>query len=337
MKKQKALTLSFYSFLMHAACASIINHLRCGGSKPEMKRHLNGMINSVLCRITIFDIMTEPEKSGTIYTVDEIRCIPIVDEEETDDSFRIDLPENLVEANREKIYRGQLMVTISNASYVNHELITGNDSLYNVVEESHRYRYLLERHLQVTGEVTVAVVRVSTPSESPVPSKAQLSSDYFGDHGFQKQYGDCSGGKLKIKNNGVYDVKISQTKASLGNDHTKIVEAAQDQLRKDLGIAQVADLAKKIVMCLPGGSYAGSWSASAGVNSYLMQVRSEYCLSLSVTMHEIGKSGNWVFFVLICISYHMSIYVRIGHLFGLLHAGEVSRKDLLQLYICPSI
>jgi hypothetical protein len=251
--------------------------------------------DNVLCRVTVFDVMSEVE-DGENASSDEIRCIPIENETETDDSFRVDLPDDMVELYKSKIYRGQLMVSISNAAYINHELFIGNDSQYKVMDENHRYRHLLERHLQVTGEITVAVVRVSTPSEAPVPSATKLSSVYFGDHGFQKQYGDCSGTKLKIKNNGVYDVKISQTKASLDNHYMKIVEAAQEQLRKDLGIAQVSDLAKKIVMCLPGGSYAGSWSASAGVNSYLMQVRSEYCLSLSVTMHESGKSGNWVFF-----------------------------------------
>jgi hypothetical protein len=289
MKKQIALTLSVTSLLTCAASASKIN-LR-GGNTPYVQRQLNDENNSVLCRVTIFDIMAETEQGGTTST-DETRCIPIVDGKETDDSFRIALPDDLVEANSAKIYRGQLIVSISNAAYIHHELFLGNDSQYAIVEESHRYRHLLERHLQVTGEVTVAVVRVSTPSESPVPSTAQLSSVYFGDHGFQKQYGDCSGGKLKIKSNGVYDVKISQSKASLGDDYMKIVEAAQEQLRKDLKINQVSDLAKKIVMCLPGGTYTGYWSASAGVNSYLMQVRSEYCLSLSVTMHEIGKNES---------------------------------------------
>jgi hypothetical protein len=214
---------------------------------------------------------------------------PIEDEKETDDSFRIDLPDNLVESYKSKIYKGQLMVSISNAAYVNHKLFLGSNSQYAVVDESHRFRHLLERHLQITGDITVAVVRVSTPAESPVPSTTQLSSVYFGDHGFQEQYGACSGGKLTIKSSGIYDVKISRTKASLDNDAMKLVSAAQDQLRKDLGISQVSSLADKVIMCLSDGTYAGYWSASATVNYWRMQIRSDYCLSLSTSMHEMGK------------------------------------------------
>jgi hypothetical protein len=244
--------------------------------------------NSVLCRIAVLENTTEETEGDATTSLDEIRCIPIEDERETDDSFQIRLPDDFVKSYRSKIYQGLLMVSISHAVYSHHELFLGKESQYTIVEESHRYRHLLARHLQVTGNVTVAVVRVSTPAESPVPTTTQLSSVYFGDHGFQKQYGACSGGKLRVKNCGVYDVKIPQTKASLENDAMKLVDAAQEQLRKDLGITQVSSLANKVIMCLPEGTYAGFWSARAIVNHWLMQIRSDYCLSLSASMHEMG-------------------------------------------------
>jgi hypothetical protein len=285
--------------IFNVNASSTVNQLR--GNSLESRQLIsdsnssNDYNNDLLCRITILDITSDDGEDREPKSSQEIRCIPIVDEQETDDDFSIHLPDDILEAHQSDIYQGRLFVTVSDAVYVNHQVFIGAEPQFTVVQDSHhRYRHLVERHLQTTHEVTVAIIRISTPAESPVPSLSTLTGVYFGDHGFQKQFNDCSFGRLQLKNAGAYDIRISQSLSSLGNDFQRVVDAAQSQIRSSLG-KDANSLANKVIMCLPAGTYTNSFSASALLGSWRVQIRSDYCLSLSTTMHELGTFPNVTF------------------------------------------
>lgn len=246
----------------------------------------NNSSNNVLCRVTTFHQLTEL-KQDQVESKAETHCIPIIDHKyEDDNSFPIQLPDNMLATYESEIAHGELFVSISDALYDNEELFIGDQAQYTVVND-HNYRHLFERHLQSTTQVSVAVVRISTPNQSPPASASAISSALFGSNGMQKQYSDCSFGRTQLTNNGVFDVKISQTTAELGGDWSKVVDAAQKQILLDRGLTSVQQLANKVLMCLPPGT--GDWAASAGVNSWRAQFNSDWCTSLSATMHEVGK------------------------------------------------
>jgi hypothetical protein len=64
-----------------------------------------------------------------------------------------------------------------------------------------------------------------------------------------------------------------------------LVTAAQKQIKNDLGISSVADLAEKVLFCLPPGT-PGDWIASAGMGHWRAQFNDEWCLSLTGTWTE---------------------------------------------------
>jgi hypothetical protein len=252
----------------------------------------SGSKSDVLCRVTTFHQISQ-STDGNFRSQKAIHCIPILDHDrEADHYFPIRLPESLFASYESAISQGKLLVSISDAAVVvndgdNKELWIGDHAQYKVVKDV-QYRHLQERHLQSTNQVSVAVIRISTPTEAPPASTNTLMSTLFGSTGFQKQYRDCSFGRLEIINSGIFDVQISQTTAELGGDWIRVVEAAQEQIKRDQpGLTSVQDLADKILMCVPPGT--GDWAASADVNSWRAQFNAEWCTSLSATMHEVGK------------------------------------------------
>lgn len=258
--------------------------------KVPAEENGNSEIHHVLCRVTTFHQLYEmnSDSNNNVQSHSETHCIPIIDQTyEDDNSFPIQLPEKMMADHQAEIARGQLLVSISDAVFINNKLLIGEHAQYTVISEDPKYRHLLERHMQTANQVSVAVIRITTPSESPPVSTSTLSSTLFGGSGFTKQYSDCSFGKLQLVNNGVFDVKISKTTAQLGGDWRQVLEEAQNQIRIDRGLTSVQQLADKILMCLPPGT--GDWAASAGVNSWRAQFNSQWCTSLSATMHEVGK------------------------------------------------
>jgi hypothetical protein len=206
---------------------------------------------------------------------DKISCIPIIDDEtESDYILPIDLPDDLVAQYKSEIYQGKLLLSISNSAFVDNELVIGDFANYTVVH-SVNYRNLLTRHLQVSNEVTVAVVRISTPSEAPSVSVGTLNATLFGKSGFQKQFNDCSFGHLQIINNGVFDVRLTQTIAQLGADTGKILDATYKQIQIDRNITLAQELANKVLFCFPPGT--GDWAANAGVNSWRARFNDGWC------------------------------------------------------------
>jgi hypothetical protein len=92
---------------------------------------------------------------------------------------------------------------------------------------------------------------------------------------------------LKITNNGVFDVRLSQSVAQLGADVGKILDETFKQIQIDRNVSSVQQIANKVLFCFPPGT--GDWAANAPVNWWRAQFNSKWCTSLSATMHEVGE------------------------------------------------
>lgn len=262
------------------------NNLR-GGRDP---RQLNVVaVTSILCRIIVLDTMFVAENSD-ITTTEQQTCIPILNDRETDLDFPINLPVSIAQKYDKEIKQGKLFVSISDSKLMNDNLVVSASSKFIVVTDPY-FRHLQERHLQVEGTKTVAVVRISTSDSSPKDSAETLKSTLFGDGiNFVSQYSDCSFGKLqwKLSDAGVLDIKLPNQVTEFSGNPANLVTATQKYLKTQLNIADVSQLADKVLMCLPPGT--GSWAASAGVNHWRAQFNSEWCASLSGVVHELGHT-----------------------------------------------
>jgi Gametolysin peptidase M11 len=294
-QRTMSLLLVLNGLLLHAAyvagqttgsIAGTTTNLRGGG--VNRRSLYSDTDDSILCRVTMFHTMYVTEDNNTS-TKEQPTCIPIVDERETELDFPIDLPLDLLEQYKADIEQGKLMVSISPAQLVDEKLVIGDKPLFTVVTDP-RLRHLQERHLQVNTTMTVAVIRISTTDSSPKDSATTLQSTLFGSSfNFPSQYEACSFGKLKWKlaDAGVLDITLPNSVTEFATS-TDLVTAAQQFLKAQMQISEVSSLADKIVMCLPPGT--GDWAASAGVGHWRAQFNSDWCTSLSGTMHELGHT-----------------------------------------------
>ena len=253
---------------------------------------LQEVSDRVLCRVVTLDTMYYNETSNTTYADEQVTCLPVVNNIELEElEFPINLPTSILTQYPREIEMGYLLVEISDASIVNDELLTDEQSQFNVVNATQHNRHLLSRHLQIKSTMTVAVIRVSTSNAQPTKTASQIQSTLFNANGinFMTQYNAISFGKLKwtLASAGVIDIKLPNTVASYGSA-TNLVTAAQKLVKSKYQISEVSALADKIIVCVPPGT--GNWAASAGVNHWRAQFNNEWCTSLSGTMHELGHT-----------------------------------------------
>ena len=259
------------------------------GGETEQRSLDDDADDSVFCRITMFDTMYVSE-DGEPESSEQVTCIPIVDEVESDFDFPIDFPLDFLEMHKEDIEQGKLLVSISDAQLVGDGLEIGSNPQFTVVTDR-RFRHLQERHLEIKDTMTVAVIRISTTDATPRDSAATVKGNLFGDGiNFQTQYDACSFGKLKwiLAPTGVLDIQLPNNVTEFAGRPGALVYEAQQFLKSHLNVLQVSGLADKVIMCVPPGT--GDWAASAGVNHWRAQMNSNWCSSLSGTMHEVGHT-----------------------------------------------
>jgi hypothetical protein len=280
------------ALLVPSSSAAATSNLRGADlESPVVVRHLNDFDVSVLCRVVTFGTMFFDATSQSSSTEDLTVCLPIVDDVELELEFPIDLPDDITEQYEQEIHGGTLMVSISDAIISEKKLVLGLQPQFTVITNTTRYRHLLERHLQVKPEMTVAVVRVSTTDSSPRNTARQLRTNLFDSNGinFVTQYKAISFGKLQwsLAPAGVIEVKVPQSISSFSS-YLDLVEAAQDLAKAKLKVSEITSIADKVLFCLPPGT--GNWAASAGVNHWRAQFNNDWCTSLSGTMHELGHT-----------------------------------------------
>jgi len=223
--------------------------------------------DALKCRVTAVDTMYITAK-GTVASREQTSCIPIIDDEETDDILNLDLPDDIADQNRKAIDRGDLYMSISGASILGEDVLLPEYPAFLILEPPE-----LRRQLETftSGDRTMAVIRVSTTDKSPKFSKNALLSGLFGNGiNMKTQYEACSFGKLtwKLAPAGLVDVRINQPIADFTSG-TSIVTAATKQLKAEMGLSSLSSLADKVIYVVPEGT--GSWIASAGVGSWRAQ------------------------------------------------------------------
>lgn len=246
----------------------------------------------VICRVTIFDVLKGQDEYAQ--TSHRTICMPIVNNRESDIDTAVTLPLALEEEYRDEIHQGKFIVSIAGATIRNNgRLDVGENPLFTVINDS-RFDHHKERHLQATGTKTVAIIRVSTSDSTPKYSLNQIQSTHFGSGiNFVTQYDACSHGKIqwKLAENGVLDVEIPGARisdfAEANDTGASLVTALQVHMKQSMGYSSISDIADRVIICLPPGT--GEWAAAAGVNHWRVQMNSDWCLSLSGTMHELGK------------------------------------------------
>jgi len=177
----------------------------------------NEQRSSVVCRLLHVATMKESANGEIIYD-DETACIPIIYGQESDDVVPLLLPEDMYEATRMHIVRGEGYVEITNAQVVSGDIALKADSEFLVIDSDHAPSRSLQ--VQATmGTKTVAIVRISTADSIPTVTTKQLEDMFdVNTTAFPLQYRKCSFGKLQweLAEAGVIDVQLDQPVADFG-------------------------------------------------------------------------------------------------------------------------
>ena len=223
---------------------------------------------------------------------DELACIPIVNGRESDDVIPLHLPSDLEEAHASELEQGLLFVKITNAKENGDDIaITGASKFFVVQHVPEGLRHLQERQLQVSGETTLAIVRIRTrggasPSATIDDLELLMNPNQVN---LRTQLEACSVGKVQMKkaDRFIIDVTVNQPVSAFAGRPNKLVRAAQAQLLRDFDdIDHVSDLADRIMFVAPPGT--GKWSAFAVRNHWRSVYNDNWVTSLSATMHELG-------------------------------------------------
>jgi hypothetical protein len=256
-------------------------------------RILGRSLPPLLCRI-MMESTTYSNHFGT-WGEENIVCAPIIENQEIDDGYIIELPEAILDTHSKQIEQGELYVKVPGGRLTEDSVISYNPSNIDVIGLPDG----LKRRLQTTrkvGKRTILVLRVSAKDAAPVYSASELYDRTFGynDVTLQSQYNKCSGEQLffepaPVGTNGILEVELGTRNVADFESSSALSNAAQDiaaeilRLPSDEHISSVAD---HIMICLPPGT--GNWVASAALNHWRSVYNDRYCGILSASMHELG-------------------------------------------------
>ena len=258
--------------------------------------------SSLLCRMVILDTLYDDGGSS-----EELACIPIINDKESDDVVPIHLPADLEEAHATELEQGRLHVKITNAEVTNDgdDISITGASKFSVAEDlTNGRRHLQDRALQTFGETTLAIVRIRTRGASPSATRDDLELLMNPNEvNLRTQLEACSVGKVQLKkaDRFIIDVSVNQPASAFAGRPNKLIRAVQTELLRDFGdIESVSEIADRIMFVAPPGT--GKWSAYAVRNHWRSVYNDKWVTSLSATMHELG------------------------HTFGLGHANALGKK-----------
>ena len=241
------------------------------------------------CQITLVDVQFESKSATSTNTRDEYyECSPVQDNHVSDQSYRIDLPDDLFDNNDQRLLHGELFVSVSNSRMETDNVVLASDSIVSVISTPASFqghRHLIDK----TGTLSVLVLRISTLDASP-----SLSADDYNQHIFQDpvslkgQYDACSFGKLNLvpTEHNVMDLFVNVT--AQGATAQSLVNHANQALRERLDIQKVTQAADLTMMIMPPGT--GDWAAFSGVNHYRSVFNDLWGSYQGALMHEVGHS-----------------------------------------------
>lgn len=256
----------------------------------------------VLCRITVVDTlmggmveqyseMKHGWETSLHHLGEELGCVLIRDNEETDELYSITIPESIDYAHKSSIMKGTLLLSIKGA-YVMHDnqLFVRDDAVFEVLDPVpiHMRRLSLSPPSTI-GTRSIFIVRVSTSDSTPSKSLSEIQQGIatMNAVSFQSQFHACSFGQLQWKLAGGVDVFLPQSISSFKKPFD-LLQAAITVAKTLLDVNDMRELGDHIMFCQPGGMEG--WVAVAAINHWSSNFNEGFHLSLSVLMHEISHN-----------------------------------------------
>ena len=220
--------------------------------------------------------------------------------------YQIDLPQDFVEEHMIDLQSGLATVCIPGGRAVRFPNSTTPDQV--VIPDGANLQVFLsgETPRERSGNRTVLVVRVSGTAESPEESVERLRGAVFGlgsqplVNSMRAQFGRCSFSKIDFIpatgfdqfHDGVVNVLM---KYSLRNrDAFQVLNDATRSVFELLQIDSLQDNFDHVFFCIARGTKYGQrgsdWLAFGEVAGWRSVFNSEWCGSLTTTMHEVGHN-----------------------------------------------
>jgi hypothetical protein len=218
-------------------------------------------------------------------------CSPVVNNVESDDSYKIAIPTSLKRDYQTEIEKGDLHLFVHRARIEGDTVVGFSDSDIEVSDTPKPWK----RELQRVGTRTILVLRVTVRDSEPEFTGDEFRERIFGYDSLtvQSQYNKCSAGKLVFEpapiRNGLLDVNIHNHFISDFNSSTALSNAAQSAAAELVGLPpgqHISSLADHVMICLPPGT--GNWVAAAATNHWRSIYNNKFCGIISASMHELG-------------------------------------------------
>jgi hypothetical protein len=243
----------------------------------------------ILCRVYKETVILS-NQFNEVWDEENFLCSPLHEDEESDVSYKIDLPPVIGNLNLKDAESGNSFLNVY-GSRIEADSIVGF-SLSDL--EVAGVPSIRQRGLQSSGRRMVLVLRVSLDDSEPEFTAADFRDRIFGfgEVTLQSQYLQCSAGKLSLQpamESGILEVRLSESSISDFATSTSLSNAAQIEAANILGLApgeHISSLADHIMICLPPGT--GNWIAAAATNHWRSVYNNKFCGILSASMHEIG-------------------------------------------------
>lgn len=290
------------------------------GPRQLVEQEESSPSGQVLCRITKVDTLYSTCVDDDYHQEDraedeEISCIPIVNNTETDLVLPVSLPEDLATRYKNEIAQGTLLLAIDGASINsdNDGIILAPNATFSVIDDVPDHQRHLVAKPSVTGKMTLMIVRVVTKDGvSPDKSLYQLrKAVFYNEVSFRTQYRDCSFGQLMWQDAGGMEVILDKPISQYSKPNDLLMDAQKKIMEMRPDLESTSQLADKVLFCQPPGT--GNWLAVAPINHWRINMNNEWCTSLSALMHEVG------------------------HTIGLRHSGEGAMAYGVSFFCCSTV
>ena len=267
------------------------NRTRIGADLFTIKSTAEVAQRHILCRIFKESTMLS-NKFGMIWDEENMSCSPVIEGEEGDASYKIDLPSRIEGVDLDASESGSIFVMINRALIIGDSVVGFEHADLKIVDTP----TIRQRDLQASGSRSVLVLRVSVSDSEPEYTATEFRDRIFGygEITMQSQYFKCSAGQLIMHpsaevQDGILEVSLPEAAISDFKTNTELSNAAQEEAARILNLdpgQHISSLADHIMICLPPGT--GNWVAAAASNHWRSIYNNKFCGILSASMHELG-------------------------------------------------
>jgi hypothetical protein len=247
--------------------------------------------SALLCRI--YKETTIHSNQLGMWDEEYFSCSPVVNDVESDDSFKISLPPRIKDTHLKDIEAGEFFVSLRRGKIEDDSVIGFSDDdivMANITQPK-------KRKLQQVGRRTILVLRVSVRDSEPEFTGEEFRERIFGYDSLtvQSQYNKCSAGKLIFEpapvGDGVIDVHLPGSVIADFVSTAALSNAAQLAAAELLNLPpdqHISSLSDHVMICLPPGTDGNNWVAAAAMNHWRSVYNNKFCGVISASMHELG-------------------------------------------------